>query len=52
MMNDVVKASFEVMGKGMLSIFIVIFILAAIVMLLAKVTNSKYFKKDEAENED
>lgn len=51
-MNDVVKAAFEVMGKGMLSIFVVIFILTLIVVLLSKVTNMKIFRKDNTENEE
>jgi len=51
-MNDVVKAAFEVMGKGMLSIFTVIIILYLIVLLLSKVTSSKAFKKNEPDSED
>ncbi len=51
-MEQNVIYGFEIMGKGMLSIFIVIFILTMIVVLLGKVTNSKFFKKNEAEAED
>ena len=41
----------EVMGKGMFSIFVVIFILTLIVILLTKVTNLPAFKKNK-EHED
>lgn len=47
-----VMHSLEVMGKGMLSIFVVIFILFLIVLLLTKVTNMKIFKKGEADSEE
>jgi len=40
-MTDVVRNALEIMGKGMLSIFIVIFILSLIVILLTKVTTTK-----------
>jgi hypothetical protein len=50
-MNENVMYALEVMGKGMLSIFIVIMILTFIVVLLAKVTNLPVFKKKE-DNED
>lgn len=42
-----VMYALEVMGKGMLSIFVVIFILTGIVILLSKVTNLPMFKGDE-----
>jgi Na+-transporting methylmalonyl-CoA/oxaloacetate decarboxylase gamma subunit len=48
---EIVKQALEVMGKGMLSIFVVIFILTLIVMLLAWVTNLKIFKKNEQESD-
>ncbi len=35
----------EIMGKGMLAIFVVILILYAIVLILAKVTNLPIFNK-------
>lgn len=49
-MTQVVKNAFEIMGKGMLSLFIVIFILSLIVMLLAKITGPG--KKDKPESEE
>jgi len=49
-MTDVVRNAFEIMGKGMLSIFAVIIIILLIVMLLAKVTSSN--KTDEPESEE
>jgi Na+-transporting methylmalonyl-CoA/oxaloacetate decarboxylase gamma subunit len=52
MFTEVVKNAFEVMGKGMLSIFVVVFILTLIVILLTKITNMKVFKKDEQESEE
>ncbi len=45
MNTQVVIQAFEIMGKGMLSIFTVIIILTLIVVLLSKITNSKSFKK-------
>jgi hypothetical protein len=36
-MNDNLMYSFEIMGKGMLSIFVVIILLMLIVFLLAKI---------------
>jgi hypothetical protein len=39
------------MGKGMLSIFIVIFILTGIVVLLTKITNHPAFKKDDEDSD-
>jgi len=48
--QDVIYA-LEIMGKGMLSIFIVIFLLLFIVVLLTKITNMK-FLKGKAEEED
>ncbi len=44
-MTDNVVYAFEIMGKGMLAIFIVVLILTLIVVLLGKITNSKFFKK-------
>ncbi len=46
-MNADVIAALEIMGKGMLSIFIVIFILTIIVTLLGKFAGKK--KNDTAE---
>jgi Oxaloacetate decarboxylase, gamma chain. len=46
--QDVIWA-LEIMGKGMFSIFLVIFILYLIVILLTKVTNLPRFKKNEDE---
>lgn len=40
-MKETFMYSLEIMGKGMLSIFVVILILTFIVVLLAKLTNSK-----------
>jgi len=48
--QDVIYA-LEIMGKGMLSIFIVIFLLLFIVVLLTNITNMK-FLKGKAEEED
>ncbi|HHV12557.1 MAG TPA: hypothetical protein GXX75_19975 [Clostridiales bacterium] len=45
MNSQVVTQAFEIMGKGMVSIFTVIIILTLIVVLLSKITNSKFFKK-------
>jgi Na+-transporting methylmalonyl-CoA/oxaloacetate decarboxylase gamma subunit len=42
----------EIMGKGMLSIFVVILLLTFIVILLGKVTNLSLYKKDEEANEE
>ena len=39
------------MGKGMASIFIVIGILTAIVVLLSKITNSSKLKQDNSEKD-
>lgn len=41
----------EIMGKGMASIFIVIGILTAIVVLLSKITGSSDLKQDNSEND-
>jgi len=51
MYNENIMYALEIMGKGMLSIFIVILLLTFIVMLLAKVTNisSKKTKEDTQE---
>lgn len=51
MNTENVMYALEIMGKGMLSIFIVILILTFIVVLLGKITNSKFFKKDEEAEE-
>jgi Oxaloacetate decarboxylase, gamma chain. len=49
-MNQNVIYALEIMGKGMLSIFVVIILLTFIVLLLTKVTNLPLFKgKDDAE---
>jgi len=48
-MNEVVRSSLEIMGKGMFSVFLVLLILAVIVMLLSKITGSK--KNNEPDNE-
>lgn len=49
-MTENVLHALEIMGKGMASIFIVVFILMLIVVLLGKITNSKYFRdKEDAE---
>lgn len=45
--HEVFMQSLQVMGKGMLSIFVVIFVLTLIVIIMSKVTNMKIFKKDE-----
>jgi Na+-transporting methylmalonyl-CoA/oxaloacetate decarboxylase gamma subunit len=52
MNTENVMYALEIMGKGMLSIFIVVLILTLIVVLLGKITNSKFFKKNEDEAED
>lgn len=52
MNKEIVMQALEVMGKGMLSIFVVVLILTLIVVLLGKVTNSKFFKKFEKEAEE
>lgn len=41
----------EIMGKGMASIFIVIGILTAIVVLLSKITNKPDFKQDNTKKD-
>jgi Na+-transporting methylmalonyl-CoA/oxaloacetate decarboxylase gamma subunit len=40
--------AFEIMGKGMASIFIVIGILTAIVVLLSKITNKSNLNQDNS----
>jgi Na+-transporting methylmalonyl-CoA/oxaloacetate decarboxylase gamma subunit len=52
MNKEIIFNALEIMGKGMLSIFVVIFVLTLIVILLSKVTNMKIFKKEENESED
>lgn len=52
MYKETIMNALEVMGKGMLSIFVVILILTLIVMLLSKVTNMKMFKKHDEDAED
>jgi Na+-transporting methylmalonyl-CoA/oxaloacetate decarboxylase gamma subunit len=51
MNKEIVMQALEVMGKGMLSIFVVVLILTLIVILLGKITNSKFFKKFEKDSE-
>ena len=46
-MNDNTIYAFEIMGKGMLSIFIVILILTFIVVLLGKFSGGKKNKNTE-----
>ncbi len=43
-MSQTVLYALEIMGKGMLSIFVVIGLLTFIVVLLSKVTNLPLFK--------
>lgn len=50
-MSENVMYALEIMGKGMASIFVVILVLTLIVVLLGKITNSKLFKKEEADEE-
>jgi hypothetical protein len=50
MNTENVKYALEIMGKGMLSIFIVILLLTFIVMILAKVTNLPFLKGKEDED--
>ncbi|HWT76554.1 MAG TPA: hypothetical protein VN258_17795 [Mobilitalea sp.] len=47
---DVIYA-LEIMGKGMLSIFAVILVLTLIVVILSKVTNMKFLKGKEQEED-
>lgn len=47
MYKDNIIYALEIMGKGMLSIFVVIGILTLIVILLSKITNLPMFKHDE-----
>lgn len=44
-MRTEVYQALEIMGKGMLSIFVVIIVLTLIVVLLSKITNLPFFKK-------
>lgn len=48
-MDQEVIYALEIMGKGMLSIFVVIIILSFIVLLLAKVTNLPSKKDNKTE---
>ena len=50
-MEQNVIYALEIMGKGMLSIFTVILLLTFIVVLLTKITNTKFFKKFEKKDE-
>lgn len=50
-MNQDVINALEIMGKGMFSIFAVILVLMLVVVILTKVTNMKFLKGKE-ENED
>lgn len=50
-MNQNTIYALEIMGKGMLSIFVVIGILTLIVVLLGKVTNLPMFKHDNDSEE-
>jgi hypothetical protein len=47
MNTEIVGYALEIMGKGMLSIFIVILLLTFIVVLLAKFTSGKKNKDSE-----
>lgn len=47
--QDLISA-FEIMGKGMLSIFTVIILLTLIVILLSKITNMPIFKGKDQED--
>lgn len=49
-MSDNIMYAFEIMGKGMASIFAVIFLLTFIVMLMAKITDHR-IKKDSGQDE-
>lgn len=49
LMNQDFTTSLEIMGKGMLSIFVVILLLTFIVTILAKITGRK--KKEDAGDE-
>lgn len=51
MNTENIEYALEIMGKGMLSIFVVILILTGIVVLLTKVTNLPFFKKDEGSDD-
>ncbi len=46
-MNQDIMNSLEIMGKGMLSIFVVIFLLTLIVVLMSKLTAGKKNKVEE-----
>ena len=52
MYKETIIYALEIMGKGLLSIFVVVLILTLIVVLLGKITNSKFFKKFEKPEED
>jgi Na+-transporting methylmalonyl-CoA/oxaloacetate decarboxylase gamma subunit len=49
-MSENIMYAFEIMGKGMASIFAVIFLLTLIVMLMAKITEHRS-KKDTNQDE-
>lgn len=50
-MNQNVIYALEIMGKGMLSIFVVILLLTFIVVLLTKITNLPFIKgKEDSDN--
>ena len=51
-MDQTVIYALEIMGKGMLSIFTVILLLTLVVIFLTKVTNMKFFNKNEDHTED
>lgn len=46
-MTDVVRDALEVMGKGMLAVFVVILILTLIVYLLSKITSKNKPESEE-----
>ena len=48
--SENIMYAFEIMGKGMLSIFTVILMLTFIVVLLSKITNMKIFKGKDQED--
>ncbi len=50
-MDKTVLQALEIMGKGMLSIFVVIFILTLIVVFLTWITNRPRFKKFDTDEE-
>jgi Oxaloacetate decarboxylase, gamma chain. len=50
-MSENVTNALIIMGKGMLSIFVVIIVLTLIVVLLSKITNLPFFKKVDNDEE-